>query len=733
MFGIVSMTGDLFRFQSQNIQIQDLTDLYLYSEIHYYADSRSTVGAPPTPHSFFVFVLTVFQLVNILKAPRQTNYSTRALFEMMERDVINLDPQYQRDVVWSEEKQVALIGSIFVNIAVPPVMFSSSQSGWNEEKTCMDGKQRLTSIRKFINGEIYFRHPDTGKRLWYTKSPKGRRVVLSINQRQVFDNKQITCIEYESLSEEQQREIFQRVQNGVALTPAERLRATSGPRADLVRQVLRDVIKNNEFFHSFGWGKGADFHTLSFSMWLFDNYSTPPKIVGIPALEKWLQEHHMIKEDVRQAILETFQIVKVLADESDFRSCFHKISQIPFTFAALLIYRYRNRLSLTQLVSAITGLRESLGRGQGEQRANLKTVKALNQYIKSLCSKPPAGDAQDSTPAVEGVKAYVRSSSSRELPPMPKQLKVITKRKREDTDTDDSDDKPLTKRKSTSRLHTKSESSSAPAPSTSKQPAARTPPVSANVPTKSQPANKRTPLSSMPKIPKKSSIGEPSASPATTRVKRKSLQPVAIPDIQMQTSRPLKFVIPTSLPDIESENEVSVPQHPPGDARPPSQPVRNGDPGLSRPPPTKPASDRLKSMRQAMARAELSNYTLRTSPGYGSPERSPVVSAPSTSVTHPTHPVPGTQAHVERPMEDSPFARGPSSDPRRRHVIKDTPIISEYFPGVQGLRMVSTTSAVPPHAFPISATISPDTPSSAHARTQQHPPTSPFERQPPLP
>ena len=44
-----------------------------------------------------------------------------------------------------------------------------------------------------------------------------------MDQRSVFDNKQITCIEYDALSDKQQRDIFQRVQNGVALTAAGKL------------------------------------------------------------------------------------------------------------------------------------------------------------------------------------------------------------------------------------------------------------------------------------------------------------------------------------------------------------------------------------------------------------------------------------------------------------------------------------------------------------------------------
>ena len=68
------------------------------------------------------------------------------------------------EVVWPEAKQIGLIDSIFRNFYIPPVIFGTSiycvvmgcatderkavnqfEDG-SETKTCIDGKQRLTSI-----------------------------------------------------------------------------------------------------------------------------------------------------------------------------------------------------------------------------------------------------------------------------------------------------------------------------------------------------------------------------------------------------------------------------------------------------------------------------------------------------------------------------------------------------------------------------------------------------------
>lgn len=59
------------------------------------------------------------------------------------------------DVVWPEKKQIALIDSIFRNYYVPPILFllTTVDSG-DVVRICMDGKQRLTSIQKFFDGQV---------------------------------------------------------------------------------------------------------------------------------------------------------------------------------------------------------------------------------------------------------------------------------------------------------------------------------------------------------------------------------------------------------------------------------------------------------------------------------------------------------------------------------------------------------------------------------------------------
>ena len=150
-------------------------------------DCGSDTNPLPSKSSSSDYVIT-----DALKAPRATTYTAQALFDQIMNGDIDLDPEYQRgplfllfclvrahsghtDIVWPEAKQVGLIDSIFRNFYIPPVifctpihpiplfkslMFSLSFSAVNahddgsEQRVCIDGKQRLTSIYRFMLGLV---------------------------------------------------------------------------------------------------------------------------------------------------------------------------------------------------------------------------------------------------------------------------------------------------------------------------------------------------------------------------------------------------------------------------------------------------------------------------------------------------------------------------------------------------------------------------------------------------
>ncbi|KAM5541581.1 hypothetical protein V8D89_004771 [Ganoderma adspersum] len=88
------------------------------------------------------------QVTGSLQPYRTTTYTTRSLYDQIIDGTIDLDPEYQRDIVWSETKQSGLIDSILRNFYMPPVIFAvTTNDDGTQTRTCIDGKQRLTSIQ----------------------------------------------------------------------------------------------------------------------------------------------------------------------------------------------------------------------------------------------------------------------------------------------------------------------------------------------------------------------------------------------------------------------------------------------------------------------------------------------------------------------------------------------------------------------------------------------------------
>ncbi|KAL2069350.1 hypothetical protein VTL71DRAFT_15688 [Oculimacula yallundae] len=181
--------------------------------------------------------------------------SLHDIFRCIESKSIVLDPDYQREVVWDEGRAALLITSILMGYFIPPIIFNVQRSvvqvdGREEERftrTCVDGKQRLTSIWKFMNGSIGFFDTNSPSKKWYFRHPivDGRiqisnRNILPNAVKKFFETQFFCCYEYEELTPDSEETMFQLVQRGIALTPAEKMRAMSTEWATFTRQYEDD-------------------------------------------------------------------------------------------------------------------------------------------------------------------------------------------------------------------------------------------------------------------------------------------------------------------------------------------------------------------------------------------------------------------------------------------------------------------------------------------------------------
>ena len=184
-----------------------------------------------------------------------------------------LDPDFQRDFVWPEDKQSKLIESCVMRIPLPVFYLAEAKDG---RIIVVDGLQRLTTFHRYVKGHFRLKglteiesddesHPLDGKKF----------SALSIDlQERILDTQLITYILDAKAPERARLDIFERVNSGVPLTRQQMRNALyAGPATlflkhasdsalfklatgdSLDRKAMRDREAINRFcsFYMLGW------------------------------------------------------------------------------------------------------------------------------------------------------------------------------------------------------------------------------------------------------------------------------------------------------------------------------------------------------------------------------------------------------------------------------------------------------------------------------------------------
>ena len=135
------------------------------------------------------------------------------------RAEIELSPEYQRGKVWSKDKQQLLMDTILKKMHIPPIYFRVLENNYYE---CVDGQQRLTAIFDFFDGKFALSKKYSGelRGMSYNDLPN--------KTRDNFDDFEIIVFELSNASDDEIREMFDRLQRGMPLTAGEKLNAKSG-------------------------------------------------------------------------------------------------------------------------------------------------------------------------------------------------------------------------------------------------------------------------------------------------------------------------------------------------------------------------------------------------------------------------------------------------------------------------------------------------------------------------
>jgi hypothetical protein len=162
---------------------------------------------------------------------------------------LDLAPEYQRGPVWSSARKALLIDSMLRGYDLPK-FYVRLIPAEKEILEVVDGLQRLTSMVDFVNGD--FKLPKVSQ--WAGKKYED----LPEDIAESFDDYQLDFSILEGFSDEDVRDMFLRLQNGLKLNAAEELNAIQGDMHNWVEE-----LSNHSFFKfnaPFSSSRGAHRH-----------------------------------------------------------------------------------------------------------------------------------------------------------------------------------------------------------------------------------------------------------------------------------------------------------------------------------------------------------------------------------------------------------------------------------------------------------------------------------------
>lgn len=141
---------------------------------------------------------------------RNESRTVHEVLRRIDKGSFIMDPDFQRDFIWQEDKQSKLIESVLMRIPLPVFYLAEDNEG---RMVVVDGLQRLSTFHRFVNNELTLKLPEQStlhKKKFEDLSPK--------LQNRVEDCNLILYIVDVKVPERARLDIFERVNGGVPLT-----------------------------------------------------------------------------------------------------------------------------------------------------------------------------------------------------------------------------------------------------------------------------------------------------------------------------------------------------------------------------------------------------------------------------------------------------------------------------------------------------------------------------------
>lgn len=145
------------------------------------------------------------------------NKDLEDLHNMIEKNDLIIQPTFQRKYVWGEKNASKFIESLYLDFPVPPIFVIENENGIWE---VIDGQQRLTSIKLFLNNELKLKKLDVLENFSRKKFND-----LSENEQRKLKRKSLSVTKIEKSSDESLKfDLFARINQGAVKLNEQELR-----------------------------------------------------------------------------------------------------------------------------------------------------------------------------------------------------------------------------------------------------------------------------------------------------------------------------------------------------------------------------------------------------------------------------------------------------------------------------------------------------------------------------
>lgn len=246
--------------------------------------------------------------------------------------LLEKQPYFQRNYVWTDKKASLLIESILLNVPIP--MIYTAEDKETRTELVVDGQQRLTSAFRFLNGDFEL----TGLKIFRELNGKKYKELDREYQLKIA-RYPLSVIKVSADSDEEVKfEIFERINSGAANLNDQELRncVYRGYYNEFIKKCAKNKVLHDLMFNNKKTKRMEDSEmVLRFFAFYFNGYTSYPG-----RLKKFLNDHmkdyknkfdrenelerNELFDKYKKIFLHSLSLVKTVFGDKAFKSCSFK-------------------------------------------------------------------------------------------------------------------------------------------------------------------------------------------------------------------------------------------------------------------------------------------------------------------------------------------------------------------------------------------------------------------------